>query len=60
MVKKRIEKKIKKDPIYVITLILAVTVLMLGVLVYMHQSQNSQIQKLEADIERLDAERNIR
>lgn len=60
MVKKRIEKKIKKDPISVITLILAVTVLMLGVLVYMHQSQGSQIQKLEADIERLDAERNIR
>ena len=60
MVKKRIEKKIKKDPVSVITLILAVTVLMLGVLVYMHQSQNSQIQKLEADIERIDAERNIR
>lgn len=50
MVKKKIEAKIKQDPVSVIIVILVFAVLMLGVLVYMHMVQASQIKQLRHDL----------
>lgn len=52
MVKKKIEAKIKQDPVSVIIVILVFTVLMMGVLVYMHVVQHSQITQLRQDLNR--------
>lgn len=51
MVKAKLEKKIKQDPISVITVILVFTVFMLGVLVYMHVLQSNQIKQLRSDLQ---------
>ena len=51
MVKKKIEAKIKQDPVSVIIVILVFFVLMLGVLVYMHVVQTSQIKQLRHDLQ---------
>ena len=50
MVKKKIEAKIKQDPISVIIVILVFAVLMMGVLVYMHVVQHTQINQLRQDL----------
>ena len=50
MVKKKIEAKIKQDPVSVIIVILVFSVLMMGVLVYMHIVQHSQISQLRYDL----------
>lgn len=50
MVKKKIEAKIKQDPVSVIIIILVFAVLMMGVLVYMHVVQASQIKQLRHDL----------
>ena len=50
MVKKKIEAKIKQDPISVIIVILVLAVLMMGVLVYMHVVQHTQINQLRHDL----------
>lgn len=50
MVKKKIEAKIKQDPISVIIVILVFAVLMMGVLVYMHVVQHMQINQLRHDL----------
>lgn len=50
MVKKKIEAKIKQDPVSVIIIILVFAVLMMGVLVYMHMVQASQIKQLRHDL----------
>lgn len=50
MVKKKIEAKIKQDPISVIIVILVFAVLMMGVLVYMHVVQHTQINQLRHDL----------
>ncbi len=52
MVKAKLEKKIKQDPVSVIILILTFTVLMLGILVYMHVAQASEIRQLRSDVQR--------
>lgn len=51
MVKKKIEAKIKQDPISVIIVILVFAVLMMGVLVYMHMVQHAQIKQLRYDLD---------
>jgi predicted PurR-regulated permease PerM len=51
MVKAKLEKKIKQDPVSVIIFILIFTVLMLGILVYMHVAQASEIRQLRADVQ---------
>ena len=51
MVKAKLEKKIKQDPVSVITVILVFTVFMLGVLVYMHVLQENQIKQLRSDLQ---------
>lgn len=51
MVKKKIEAKIKQDPISVIIVILVFAVLMMGVLVYMHMVQHTQIKQLRYDFD---------
>ncbi len=51
MVKAKLEKKIKQDPVSVITVILVFTVFMLGVLVYMHVLQANQIKQLRSDLQ---------
>ena len=50
MVKKKIEAKIKQDPLSVIIMILVLSVLMLGVLVYMHVVQQVHINQLSNDL----------
>lgn len=60
MVKSKLEKKIKQDPVTVITFILIFVALLLGVLVYMHQMQNEDIKQIRSDIERIEASRNAR
>lgn len=50
MVKKKIEAKIKKDPVSVIIVILVFAVLMMAVLVYMHVVQHVQIKQLRYDL----------
>ncbi len=50
MVKAKIEKKIKQDPVSVIIVILVFAVLMMAVLVYMHIVQASQIKQLRHDL----------
>lgn len=51
MVKAKLEKKIKNDPVSVIIVILVFAVLMLGVLVYMHAHQASEIRQLRSDLQ---------
>ena len=50
MVKKKIEAKIKKDPVSVIIVILVFAVFMMAVLVYMHVVQHVQIKQLRYDL----------
>ena len=50
MVKKKIEAKIKQDPISVIIVIIVFAVLMMAVLVYMHVVQHVQIKQLRYDL----------
>lgn len=50
MVKKKIEAKIKQDPVSVIIVILVFAVLMMAVLVYMHVVQHVQIKQLRYDL----------
>ena len=50
MVKKKIEAKIKKDPVSVIIVIIVFAVLMMAVLVYMHVVQHVQIKQLRYDL----------
>jgi predicted RNase H-related nuclease YkuK (DUF458 family) len=50
MVKKKIEAKIKQDPVSVIIVILVFAVLMLGALVFMHVVQESKINQLRYDL----------
>ena len=50
MVKKKIEAKIKQDPLSVIIMILVLSVLMLGILVYMHVVQQVHINQLRNDL----------
>lgn len=52
MVKKKIEKKLKQDPVSVIIVILVFTALLLGVLVYMHVAQANEIDQLRSDLNR--------
>lgn len=51
MVKKKIEAKIKQDPVSVIIVILVFAVLMMAVLVYMHAHQATQIKQLRHDLQ---------
>lgn len=51
MVKKKLEKKIKQDPVSVIIVILIFTVFTLGALVYMHVLQAGQIKQLRSDLQ---------
>lgn len=51
MVKAKLEKKIKQDPVSVIIVILIFTVFMLGTLVYMHVVQANQIKQLRVDLQ---------
>ncbi|GEM_PF-6196433 len=60
MVKKKIEAKIKQDPISVIIVILVFAVLMMGVLVYMHIIQHSQIEQLRYDLSQETQLREVR
>ncbi len=53
MVKKKLEAKIKQDPVSVIILILVFIVLSVGTLIYLHAVQRQQIRELRADVEYL-------
>lgn len=52
MVKSKIEKKIKQDPVAVMIVILVFTVLTLGALIYMHIHQAHEINQLRFDLDR--------
>lgn len=60
MVKAKLEKKIKQDPVSAIIVILVFVALMLGVLVYMHHSQNDELRQLRSDVDQLVESRNVR
>ncbi len=50
MVKAKLEKHIKQDPVSVIILILVFMALSVGVLIYMHFLQNREIRQLREDV----------
>jgi CHASE1-domain containing sensor protein len=50
MVKKKIEAKIKQDPVSVIIVILVFSVLMLCALVFMHVVQEAELKQLRHDL----------
>ena len=52
MVKKKLEKKIKQDPVSVVILILVFVVFTLGALVYMHVLQSKEITQLRNSLNR--------
>lgn len=51
MVKKKIEAKMKQDPVSVVIVILVFSVLMLGVLVYLHAYQAGEIRELRTSLQ---------
>lgn len=50
MAKQKVTQKIKQDPISVVIVILVFSVLLMGVLVYMHAQQASDIRQLREDL----------
>lgn len=56
MVKAKLEKHIKQDPVSVIILILVFMALSVGVLIYMHFLQNREIKQLRQDFNTLQRE----
>jgi predicted PurR-regulated permease PerM len=56
MVKAKLEKHIKQDPVSVIILILVFMALSVGVLIYMHFLQNREIKQLRQDVNTLQRE----
>lgn len=60
MVKAKLEKHIKQDPISVIILILVFMALSVGVLIYMHFLQNREIRQLREDVTTLQRDTHTR
>ena len=60
MVKAKLEKHIKQDPVSVIILILVFMVLSVGVLIYMHFLQNREIKQLREAVQTLQRDVNLR
>lgn len=56
MVKAKLEKHIKQDPVSVIIVILVFMVLSVAVLIYMHLLQNRDIKQLREDVKTLQRE----
>ncbi len=56
MVKAKLEKHVKQDPVSVIILILVFMALSVGVLIYMHFLQNREIKQLRQDVNTLQRE----
>jgi predicted PurR-regulated permease PerM len=60
MVKAKLEKHIKQDPVSVIILILVFMALSVGVLIYMHFLQNREIRQLREDVTTLQRDTHTR
>lgn len=60
MVKARLEKHIKQDPVSVIIVILVFVALSVGVLIYMHLLQNREIKQLRDEVNTLQRDANPR
>lgn len=50
MVKTKLDKKVRQDPVAVIIVILTFAVLMFGVLIYMHAQERQAIRQLRQDL----------